>query len=171
MRILGWRLSNGRALFLSPLLIVVLPFLLILFFMGNNLAGAIMGPPAIWNRTWHSPPPSDVVGRYSESGRRLDRGSQQPTATLTLAADGSVTAAGLPYEFGNTSCTLSGRGSWSGPDDDQKINLHVIADGAPGSCESGSYPFLELSGHSTPYTLYWVVGDPDSGIGVWLRKQ
>jgi hypothetical protein len=82
-----------------------------------------------------------------------------------------MTVANLPLEFGETSCTLSGTGSWSGPDDDQQIGLNVISAGATGSCGSGSYSFLELEGHSKPYKLYWVVGDPDSGTGVWLQKN
>ena len=77
----------------------------------------------------------------------------------------------LPVDSITSSCILSGTGQWSGPDEDQKLDLIVTSNGPPGSCESGSYSFLELVGHSKPYGLYWVLGDPDSGTGIWLKKQ
>ena|SRR5579863_2906722 len=171
MQIFGRQVSNGWLLLIPPLLILASPLLMMMFFMGNNLAGAIIGPPAIWNRTWHSPPRSDVEGEYSESGRHLDQGIQLPAASLSLESDGSMTVANLRYEFGETSCTLSGKGGWSGPDGEQRIGLNVISDGAAGSCGSDFYSGLELAGHSKPYKLYWVVGDPDSGNGIWLHKK
>jgi len=30
---------------------------------------------------------------------------------------------------------------------------------------------LELAGHSQPYSLYLVIGDPDSGTGIWFKKR
>lgn len=172
MQLFGRQLSNWWLLLIPPLLILAQPLLLMMFFMGNGLAGAIIGPPAIWNRTWHSPPRSDVVGKYLESGRHLhDQGNELPAANLTLESDGSMAVANLPLEFGETSCSLSGEGSWTGPDYDQQIGLNVTSNGAAGSCESGSYSFLELAGHSKPYKLYWVVGDPDSGYGIWLQRN
>jgi len=130
----------------------------------------MLGPPAIWNRTWSSPPRSDVAGKYSESERHLDQDGP-PSATLALEADGSMIVNNLPYEFGISSCVLAGKGAWTGPDEDEMINLEVISVGSPGSCGSGSYPFLELAGHFKPYKLYWVVGDPDSGTGIWLHRN
>ena len=170
MQLFGRQLSNWWLLLIPPLLIGALPLLLMVFFIGNGLAGAIIGPPAIWNRTWHSPPRSEIEGKYSESGRHLDHPSELPAASLVLESDGSMTVANLPFEFGETSCTISGKGSWSGPDDEQKIGLNVISDGAAGACRSDSYSFLELAGHSKPYKLYWIVGDPDSGTGIWFHK-
>jgi hypothetical protein len=171
MRVFGKRISNWWLLSLPPILIVVFPALLMLFFMGNNLAGAIFGPPAIWNRTWRTPPQSDLVGKYSESERHWDAPSTHPPASLTLNADQSMIVANLPFEFADQVCILSGKGSWRGPDEDQKIDLILTSDGSTGSCKSDSYSFLELSGHSKPYSLYWVLGDPDSGTGVWLTKD
>jgi hypothetical protein len=170
MQVFGKRISNWWLLSLPPILIVVFPALLMLFFMGNNLAGAIFGPPAIWNRPQHTPPRMDLVGRYSESGRHWDHPSTLPPASLTLNADGSMIVANLPFED-DTVCTLSGKGTWHGPDEDQKIDLILTSDGSTGSCKSDSYSFFELSGRSKPYTLYWVLGDPDSGTGVWLKKD
>ncbi len=81
-----------------------------------------------------------------------------------------MTVANLPANFGTSTCTLSGTGSWAGPDDDG-IRLTVVSDEHPGSCKTGSYAGLELAGHSRPYRLYWIVGDPDSGTGVWFRRR
>jgi hypothetical protein len=142
-----------------------------LFFMGNNLAGAIFGPPAIWDRPWSTPIHEDLVGNYSESSRNLDREIGQAPATLTLGADGSMTVKNLPYEEAEAVCVLSGRGKWNGPNGSGDVWLNVNSDGLTGSCGSDSYSFIELAGHSKPYTLYWVVGDPDSGTGVWLRRN
>jgi hypothetical protein len=138
--------------------------------MANNFAGAMFGPPAIWNRPWQTPPRKDLVGSYMESERHLDDSSPPAAASLTLQADGSMTVGNLPANFGTSTCTLSGTGSWKGPADDG-IRLTVVSDQHPGSCQSGSYAGLELAGHSRPYRLYWIVGDPDSGTGVWLRKR
>jgi hypothetical protein len=171
MQVFGRKFSNWWLLVLPPILLVCSPVLLILFFAANNFAGAIVGPPAIWNRTRHSPPREDLVGRYVESERHWDQPKIGPDATLDLKSDGSMNVRALPEELGTTSCTLSGAGKWSGPDEDQKLDLNVISDGSPGSCESGSYSFLELAGQSKPYSLYWVLGDPDSGTGIWLKMR
>ncbi len=171
MRVFGKRVSNWWLLSVLPILIVAFPALLMLFFMGNSLAGAIIGPPAIWNRAWHTPPQADLVGRYSEFERHWDAPSTHPPASLTLNADGSMIVTNLPFQFADQVCILSGKGNWREPDDDEKIDLVLISDGSPGSCVSDSYSFLELSGHSRPYNLYWVLGDPDSGTGIWLKKN
>jgi hypothetical protein len=170
VRAFGKRFSNWWLLVLTPIAFIALPILLTGFFMANNLAGAMFGPPAIWNRTWQVPPRTDLVGSYVESERNLDDNSPFAAASLTLQADGSMIVANLPANFGESPCTLAGTGSWKGPDDDG-IGLTVVSDLNPGSCQSGYYTGLELAGHSNPYRLYWIVGDPDSGTGVWLRKR
>jgi len=111
------------------------------------------------------------MGRYSESRRHWDRSDAGQHASLLLNPDGSILVSGLPFEFGATTCTVSGNGKWSGPDGDQNVELTVKSDDALGSCKSDSYTFLELSGHSAPYDLYWILGDPDSGTGVWLNRK
>lgn len=172
MKMLGRQLSKWWLLIILPLLFMCSPIVLMLFFMGNNLAGAIVGPPAIWSRTFHNPPREDLVGSYIESEDRFDRQIAIPAAALTLNADGSMHVENLPMEWPDD-CTLSGNGSWNGPDSDQKIDLTLVSTstGEHGLCKAGSYEFLELAGHSRPYKLYWVVGDPDSGTGVWLVKK
>ena len=139
------------------------------FFMANNLAGALFGPPALWNRPWNTPARSDLQGNYVESARHLDDDRSLPAATLVLFSNGSMTVAHLPADYGTSACTLSGTGTWGGPDDDG-LRLMVTSDLRPGSCPSGSYAGLEIAGHSRPYRLYWIVGDPDSGTGVWFRQ-
>ena len=58
MRIMKRSISAWWLLFLVPVCILSLPVLLFLFFAANNLAGAIWGPPALWNRPWRSPAPA-----------------------------------------------------------------------------------------------------------------
>lgn len=170
MHIFGKRLSNWWLLLIVPVLIISSPLLLLGYFAANNLAGAIIGPPAIWNRTWHSPPRNDLVGEYVESERHWDHPSTNARATIELEADGSMSVSSLPDDNVTSTCILSGTGTWRGPDDDQQIDLVLTSDGTAESCKSGSYSFLELVGHSKPYELYWVLGDPDSGTGIWLKK-
>jgi hypothetical protein len=171
MRLFGRYFSRWWLLLLLPCMLLAAPALLMLFFMGNNLAGAIFGPPAIWNRPWDSPSRSDMVGRYSESSRRVENTIEMPKAHLALSADGSMIVTGLPYEFINESCVLSGNGTWRGPDSSGMIDLDFVSDGAPGSCKSSSYSFLEVTTLTKPHNLYWVIGDPDSGIGVSLARD
>jgi hypothetical protein len=172
MELFGKRISKWWLLVVVVAGVVCLPLILIGFFAANNLAGAILGPPAIWNRTWQTPPREDLVGSYEETHRRVENQIEINLATLSLEPEGSMVVSGLPYEFYPNTCLLSGKGTWSGPHgDDRSIDLTVVSDQSSGSCTSGSYSFLELTGHSKPYTLYWVIGDPDSGTGVWLSKK
>jgi hypothetical protein len=166
----GKRFSNWWLLAVAPIAFIAFPVLLMGFFMANNLAGAMFGSPAIWNRPLQVPPRADLVGSYVEFERHVDVNGQSGAASLTLRADGSMTVKNLPSDSGASSCTLSGTGSWKGPDDDG-ISLRVVSDQSLGSCGSDDYSGLQLAGHSNPYRLYWIVGDPDSGTGVWFRKK
>lgn len=168
MRAFVKRFSNWWLLALVPATLIGLPVLLMGLFMANNLAGALFGPPALWNRPWNTPARSDLQGNYVESKRHLDDDRPFTAATLALSPNGSMTVANLPADYGSLACTLSGTGTWGGPDDDG-LRLTVISDLLPSSCPSGSYAGLAIAGHSKPYRLYWIVGDPDSGTGVWLR--
>ena len=171
MQIFGKRVSKWWLLLLVSFLLLSSPLLLILFFAGNNLAGAIIGPPAIWNHPWHSPPRQDLIGRYTESERHWDRPKGGSEAVLELRSDGSMHVSSLPVDGVTSSCVLSGAGRWTGPDEDQRLDLIVATDESHSSCESGTYSYLEVVGHSTPYGLYWVLGDPDSGTGIWFKRQ
>lgn len=126
MQAFGKRFSNWWLLALVPIALIASPILLMGFFLANNLAGALIGPPAIWNRPWQTPPRKDLVGNYMESERHLDDSSPPGVASLTLQADGSLTVGNLPASFGTSSCTLSGTGSWKGSDDDG-IRLTVVS--------------------------------------------
>jgi hypothetical protein len=170
VRAFGKQFSNWWLLAVVPIAVIASPILLMGFFTANNLAGAMFGPPAIWNRPWQGSPRADLIGDYVESERHLDSSGASTSASLTLRADGSMTVANLPANFGTSTCILSGTGSWKGPDDNG-IALRVVSDQKPDSCGSDLYGGLELAGHSKPYRLYWIVGDPDSGTGVWFRKR
>ncbi|SRR5579875_1702989 len=171
MEIFGRKISIWWLLLVPPVLLLAMPASMMLFFMGNHLAGAIIGPPAIWNRPRHTPPRLDLVGNYSEVERHWDKPTTLSPAILTLSADGTMHVTNLPFESGDRVCILSGNGNWSGPDGEQKMDLNLISDGSINSCESGSYSSIELAGRSKPYSLYWVLGDPDSGTGIWLKKN
>jgi|GEM_PF-3317341 len=174
MRVFGKHLSKWWLLLFVPVLVLAWPVLLIGFFAANNLAGAILGPPALWERTLNSPPQAELVGFYAESERHWDRPEMSGHATLELHGDGSMNVSDLPNDGITSTCLLSGSGRWSGPTstgDLVKIDLVLVAKDAHGSCAPGSYSFLELVGHAKPYGFYWVLGDPDSGTGIWLKKQ
>ena len=171
MELFGKKFSNWWLLLLPAILLVCLPVLLMVFFAANNFAGAIIGPPAIWNRTRNWPSKQELAGHYVESERQWDQQKIGSDAVLDLRSDGSMRVSALPEELGTSRCTLSGSGNWSGPDQDHQLTLDLHSDGSIGSCESGSYSYLELVGQSKPYGLYWVLGDPDSGTGIWFKAR
>jgi hypothetical protein len=146
-----------------PILILAAPLLLMGFFAANNLAGAILGPPAIWERPSSIPAHLDIVGDYHET-RRTAAQAEVNRASLSLKDDRTMVVDELPYEFYPKTCTLSGTGRWSGPDgEDQQIYLVITSKERPGVYVPGEYAGLEITGRSKPYGLYWVIGDPDSG--------
>ncbi len=164
MQIKSLKISNWWLL----LLVVLAPLLIPGFFLANDLAGAILGPPAIWNKPWHSPPSRDVVGLYTESRRRTDTAASQfNPATIHLEANGHTQVSGLIMSDPDQ-CVVSGSGSWSGPEDGT-LTLNIESDRSPSACKSGSYTELQLTGQTKPYGLYWTVGDPDSGTGIWFK--
>ena len=98
MHLLGKQISKWWLALLVPLLLCSLPFLLILFFAANNLAGALLGPPAIWNRPWHTPSREDVVGSYIETERHWDHAETKSKATLVLKEHGAMLVSELPMD-------------------------------------------------------------------------
>jgi hypothetical protein len=171
MQVFGRNVSPWWMLFAIAILVISSPLLLMGFFAANNFAGAILGPPAIWHRPSSSPPHQDMVGQAQEKRRHSEKDIHQNPADLTLRADGTMVVEGLPYEFYPNTCTIAGTGTWKGPDSNQTIDLFVAGSGKPGVCASNSYSMLEITGRSKPYGLYWVIGDPDSGNGVWLSRK
>ena len=173
MVIRGHQLSKWWCLLLVPAVLFGLPAVLMLIFLGNDIAGIIVGPPAIWNRTSQFPSRPYLVGSYQGTYSGADEGSAVVSASLLLNADGSAEVSGLPYEFYPMTCTLSGNGTWARQigDFDQKIDLRVTSDGKAGSFASGDYGSFMLAGHASPYKLYWVIGDPDSGTGLWMNRR
>ncbi len=170
MRFYGRQVSKWWLFLLLPIAMLGALMLPLLFFAGNNFAGAIIGPPAIWNRPIHAPAQADLVGRYVETKRTWERDENGPKAVLELKSDGTMTVRALPDDRITSLCTLSGSGTWKA--DGQVINLDFISDGTPGACESasmGGNP--QIAGRSKPYELYWILGDPDSGTGIWLKRQ
>jgi hypothetical protein len=125
-----------------PLVVLGAPMLLIGFFAANNFAGAILGPPAIWERPKNSVSRQDVVGEYVEISRNTTDQVPSKKATLALRADGTMVVEGLPYEFYPDTCTITGTGTWNGPDDNElKIDLSLTSDGSSGVCPPGGINF------------------------------
>jgi hypothetical protein len=173
MRVLGRRFSNWWLLLLVPVLLVVLlpvPAFMSLL-IGSHMLAAIVGPPAIWNMPLHAPVRADLVGRYVESERHWYGPKAQTRAALELRSDGTMTVNDLPVDFASSTCTLSGIGTWTGPDTDRHLHLVLPSNESGDACQSGDYPLVEIAGHSKPYELYWVLGDPDEGTGVWLKRH
>lgn len=68
-------------------------------------------------------------------------------------------------------CTLTGTGPWEERAGDGMLTLHFRP--VRGNAElraPGTYSGIELAGHTKPYSLYWILGDPDSGTGLWLTS-
>lgn len=171
MRVFGRRISAWWLFLAAPILIFGPYVLLMGFFAANSFAGAILGPPAIWERPSGTPAHRDIVGDYRET-RRTAAQAEVNRASLSLNDDGTMVVDGLPYEFYPKTCTLRGTGRWSGPHgEDQQIYLVVTSKEGPGVCVSGEYAGLEITEHSKPYGLYWIIGDPDSGEGVRLSRK
>jgi CubicO group peptidase (beta-lactamase class C family) len=55
MQVFRKQVSNWWLLLIVPVAVMASSLLLVGFFKANNLAGALFGPPAIRNRTWHNP--------------------------------------------------------------------------------------------------------------------
>lgn len=111
-----------------------------------------------------------MVGRYVETKRIWDGKGDDVKAALELKPDGTMTVRALPNDLITSVCNLSGSGTWRV--DGQVIDLNFVSDGTPGACESanmGGNP--QIAGRSRPYELYWILGDPDSGTGIWLHRQ
>jgi hypothetical protein len=120
----------------------------------------------------------DVAGSYHETERRWQAGSPSVRATLQLNNDGTMTMNNVPDSAdGQTICLLTGSGRWSiSGDDDAGIDLFLEKYDSSATCKIGALPYgiggvLSVAGHAKPYSLYWILGDPDSGEGLWLRRN
>ena len=171
MQLISRNISKWWLLLFALVVLLGIPILLSGLIVGGHIVGGILGPPAIWERTRHSPQRIDLVGTYMEAERHWDHSKIGQNATLELRPNGSMSVHALPLDNGMHVCMLSGTGKWEGPRGDQELDLDLISDGAPDSCKSGNYGSLELAGNARPYRLYWVLSDPDSGMGIWFKRQ
>jgi hypothetical protein len=177
MKILGRHFSSYWLLLIIPVLAVSLPILLVAMFAASHVVGAIIGPPAIWNRPFASPRSSDLVGSYHETERHWQDGTDSGSASLTLNGDGTMVVTNLPESNGITKCILFASGTWRiERDDDSQIDLTILKVDPMMTCKLEGLPYgisgvLNVTGHSQPYSLYWTLGDPDSGEGIWFRRD
>ena len=78
------------AAIVRSILLVGIPILLLGLIVGGHIVGGILGPPAIWERTRHSPPRTDLIGTYMEAERHWDHSKTGPNAIVELRLDGSM---------------------------------------------------------------------------------
>jgi len=181
MKILKWHFSNWWLLLLATVLVISAPFLLLGFIVAGHIGGAVFGPPAIWNRPGRAIRSSDIAGSYHEAERQWQGGSPKIRASLQLSNDGTMTINNLPDSIpgsdGETNCLMSGSGRWGvSGDDDSQVDLTIEKYGASATCKIEGLPYsisgvLLVAGRSKPFKLYWILGDPDSGEGVWLSRD
>ncbi|ADW71411.1 hypothetical protein [Granulicella tundricola] len=169
MQIFGRQVSNWWWFLVVPLLLVCIPFFLFLLIIAGHIGGAVFGPPALWAIPLHTPSRVDLVGSYFETNQGAAIQADTLNASLDLNLDGTMTVRALPEDSVTSTCVMSGTGRWKVLDGN--IDLDYNSDGASGSCASGGYSLLEVAGHSKPYKLYWVLGDPDSGTGIWFKRR
>lgn len=118
------------------------------------------------------PATEKIVGAYTEKSRTLDHTFDGPKASLVLHADGTMRVRNLPYEqTDQRHCRISGDGYWSGASEQGHLDLHVIDAEGVDACPVGAYSSFAVAGKREPYALYWVVSDPDAGMGVWLASN
>jgi hypothetical protein len=177
MKVLSWRLSNWWLALIIPIAVILVPVGLLGLIVAGHVGGAILGPPALWNRPANMPSISDVAGIYRESERHWQEGQSGPPALLQLKSDGSMSVKDLPNSEGITSCMLSASGTWRiAQDDNAVIDLTILKTDSAMTCKLdglpyGLYNILSIAGHSKPYSLYWTLGDPDSGEGLWFQRD
>ncbi len=176
MRIFGKERSSRWVVLGSVLLVLasvaISPLMRMAFFLSNNLAGVVLGPPAIWNRPRQMPSVEDLAGNYIETSRNLDRSFSERNASLELHRDGTMRVSDLPYEQMNQQlCQVSGLGSWSKSFDGDHLDLRLTSTFGEGQCPEGDYSGFAIAGHIKPYSLYWIVSDSNSGTGVWLASN
>jgi hypothetical protein len=177
MKILRWRLSNWWLLALVLIAIISVPLLLFGLIIGGHIVGGIVGPPAIWNRPLAQPSRTEIVGSYHEVERHWQDGLTGPPATMRFNEDGTMTLANLPQSDGIKNCMLSASGAWRiAADGDSEIDLTVLKTEGSTTCKLEGLPYgisgiLSIAGHWPPHSLYWVLGDPDSGEGIWFKRD
>lgn len=100
-------------------------------------------------------------------GATCGDGTSYSPAKLLLNDNGRMVLKKMPCEFGEEICIMTGTGRWrqSGGPGDLSIDFIYTADaGIANVCKSGHYGGPELAGQSTPYSLYWLLGDPDRAL-------
>jgi len=177
MKILRWRFSNWWLSVIIPIGIILVPVFFFGLIVASHLAGAVLGPPAIWNRPLTTPSRSEIAGSYHEVKRVWQDGISGPHATLRLKDDGTMTVTNLPKSDGIESCMLSASGTWGmSLDDVSGIDLTVLKTDSSTTCKLEGLPYgisgaFNIAGHRKPYSLYWILGDPDSGEGIWFNRD
>ena len=142
-----------------------------LYFMANDFAGGLFDPPAIWDRPWNAPQRSDLFGTYEEYKQSVGQKVGGSHAHISLNADGSASVDSLSSQDSSDTCTTSAEGSWS-EYGEGKVELMFAAAGRKEQyAVKDAFFELEIAGRSKPYRLYMPVSDPDSGTGIWFRRE
>jgi hypothetical protein len=85
-----------------------------------------------------------------------------------------MTIDNFPDSDGELNCVMSESGRWK--IDDSEVDLIFEKYDSSSTCKIEGLPYgimgaLSVAGHSKPYRLYRTLGDPDTGEGVWLRRD
>ncbi len=168
---------------LIPAGILGSPFLLMAMLVGSRLVSALVGPVNVWNITKHVPPVADLAGEYGPPGR-AGRGQQRDLFSdrieFRLGPDHRAEVFDLPaYDGSGTplECAYRGRGDWmvwEAGDVTISIDIKEVAPaplGAKPTCRPTSLGLFQLLGHSSPYKLWYYIGDPDEGTGLTFVRR
>lgn len=146
--------------------------------IGSRLLGVLVGPVNVWNTTWHTPSSSDIAGYY-----KLPKGSARGISERSgfrLTADHRVEVIDVPAFDGfgeRIRCNYNGTGTWNAIENGgvQLIlsidTLPQVTPEKPASCGPASLGGFELLGHSTPYRIWYGIGDPEGGTGLTYVRQ
>jgi hypothetical protein len=192
MEIFKHRISNWWLALIVPVLLVVLLMTPLTLIILGHAAGAVIGPPALWRMPREMPDRNALVGTYVESSNNVYGrfnsysnvgGIKVGSARITLNGDGSMTAQDLPIDDPvswnlerHGICLYSVQGTWAtrSTDPGLAVDLNPISQVPPSlsmpPCNLNYAMTAAFMGQSQPYSIYWSVGDPDSGVGIEFRQ-
>jgi hypothetical protein len=170
---------NSRRNILILAGIGVIPFLLIAMVIGARI---LPGLADIWDTPGHTPTEAELLGNYQilkkdhtsfeneriyiseQSGFKLEPNHKLEVFDL-LALD----FAGNPR-----ACNYNGTGEWGLRGDELEMILYAASPPKAGntrSCDPERFGRFRIRGHSAPFRLSQIIGDPDEGRSLTYLRQ